>query len=42
MKKLNAILIGAGNRGITYTDIMKELPDEAIPIIDIYFDVSSS
>jgi hypothetical protein len=23
-------------------DIMKELPDEAIPIIDIYFDVSSS
>lgn len=28
MKKLKAILIGAGNRGITYTDIMKELPDK--------------
>lgn len=28
MKKLTAILIGAGNRGITYTDIMKELPDK--------------
>jgi hypothetical protein len=27
---------------IMKADIMKELPDEAIPIIDIYFDVSSS
>lgn len=28
MKKLKAILIGAGSRGIGYTDIMAELPDK--------------
>lgn len=28
MKKLKVILIGAGLRGIMYTDIMKEMPDE--------------
>ena len=28
MKKLKAILIGAGLRGITYTDVMKKHPEE--------------
>ena len=28
MKKLKVVLIGAGNRGLTYTNIMHELPDQ--------------
>ena len=28
MKKLKVILIGAGGRGRTYTDIMAELPEQ--------------
>ncbi len=28
MKKITVILIGAGNRGTIYTDIMKEMPDK--------------
>ena len=27
MKKIKAVLIGAGNRGITYTDIMSRMPE---------------
>lgn len=27
MKKVKAVLIGAGNRGITYTDIMSRMPE---------------
>mgnify|MGYP003290711535 CR=1 FL=1 len=27
-KKLKVIVIGAGNRGETYTDIMKNMPDK--------------
>ena len=28
MKKLKVILIGAGNRGMTYTDIMADMPEK--------------
>ena len=27
MNKVKAVLIGAGNRGITYTDIMSRMPE---------------
>lgn len=28
MKRIKAVLIGAGNRGVTYTDIMARMPEK--------------